>query len=235
MSLIRIRPVCKNDIDSLAELESLVWTPLHSTPLTWDMLAAWYAEHSPFFLVAEYEKTICGFYFGRTIDLSPVTALKFLDSRAMYAGGFHSYPRDPKGRSLYGITMLSVVPKAGKALYEAVWQLKREQHVLYSVGISRLPGLREYVKKHHTAQEDEKNIALWYAVESTRLLRVRLWPTCELVQEPNSYMRLSAPDRMLAFHTYGTSFGLLGILPEFMTDPASLNYGAVILSEYPHK
>jgi hypothetical protein len=232
---ITVRSVQTADLPALAEMESQVWNKIGAHTLSLTVFESWLEEKSPLFLVAEEAGIPCGFYFGRMITLSVTTALQFLDSEKIGMTGINPYPHDPNGQSVYGVTMLSTIPGAGKALYACVWQLKRSLNIRYSIGISRLPGLRDYVEKSGIKIARVADFALWYALSSSRLLKLRTWPLCQSIQQVPLGLTLTAPNRMLAFHTYGTSFGLLGVLPNYMKDYASMDCGAVILSEYPHR
>lgn len=233
-SEIFVRPVREEDLSVIVAMEERTWPSMGADPLSRKTLTAWYLEKSPFFLIAECSGTPCGFYFGRMITLTEETALTFLDQTLMSSGGIHQYPYAKHGNSVYGITMLSTVKGAGRALYTAVWKRKKALCIKYSIGISRLSDFRNFAMMLNAAKVSLDDIALWYATSSARQLGLRMWPSCKAVQEWLPTHTLQKPDRMLAFHTYGTSFGLLGVLPGFMTDPESMNYGAVILSEHPH-
>jgi hypothetical protein len=229
----QVRPARESDLDALAVLEQHVWSPLGTPVLSREDLAAWFAECSPFFLVAEHGGQVCGSYFGRLITLTKEKALGFLDPSHATGKGFSAFAHEPGAPDLYGINILSDVRGAGRALYEEVHLLKVRMRIRYSIAFTRLTGLASFLMERGPVADTDA-MALWYAQESARLLGLRVWPECvpalQLALSP-----LHEADAMLAFHTKGTQFGLLGVLPNYMPDPASSNYVALIFSDFPHR
>jgi hypothetical protein len=128
---------------------------------------------------------------------------------------------------------LSDVRGAGRALYEAVHVLKEQMRIRYSIAFTRLTGLSAFLDETEPVAPIDA-MALWYAHESARLLGLRTWKEC-MPAPALPLASLLKPDAMLAFHTKGTRFCLLGILANYMPDPASRDYGALIFSEFPHR
>lgn len=239
MVAITVRSVRASDLDALAELEMSAWKR-HGTPiLSREDLATWYAEESPYFLVAEDATGICGYYFGRQIDFSPARLDEFLDPARVTGKGMSDHPHDPYGDSVYGISVVSKTPGAGTLLNEYIHQLLEVMGIRHFVGFTRLSKFSAYVERVTSMYQNESrhsldDIALWYAHESSALLDMRQWK--EALPKPTlSLPPLRRPDPVLAFHVRGTNFGLLTILPNYMPDPASMNYGALIASSYPHR
>jgi len=238
MQQVIIRSVQESDINALAALEARVWQR-HNTPiLSQDELYEWYSEKSPYFLVAEYEGTVCGYYFGRQIAFAPDRIDAFLNPSQVSGKGYSLHRHDPAHDSVYGISVASEVPGVGGQLNAAVHQLLEVMGIRYFVGFTRLSRLRAYVEKVETLHGGVlpyslNDLVLWYAHESAELLRMPVWK--EAKPKPTlSLPRLRRPDPVLAFHVRGTNFGLLTVLPNYMPDPASKNYGAFIASAAPH-
>lgn len=238
MNSITTRSVRVTDLDALAALEVAVWKR-HGTPiLTREDLLAWYEEESPYFLVAEKDGEICGYYFGRQVSFSPKRLDEFLDPAHITGKGFSAHVHDPLQDTFYGISVVATVPGVGALLNEQIHQLLETMGMQYFVGFTRLSCFRAYVERVQKKYGGQlpyalDDIALWYAHESAALLSMRVWkeahPKPSLILPP-----LRRPDPVLAFHVRGTTFGLLAILPNYMPDPASMNYGAFIASSYPH-
>lgn len=237
MSSITTRSVRATDLDALAALEAKVWRR-HGTPvLRREDLLAWYEEESPYFLVAEKDGALCGYYFGRQVAFSPKRVSEFLDPTRVTGKGFSTHVHDPLQDSFYGISVVATVPGAGALLNEHVHQLLETMGMQYFVGFTRLSCFRAYVARvqevHNGLPYPLDDIALWYAHESAQLLGMRVWEEAR-PKPPLTLPPLRRPDPVLAFHVRGTTFGLLDILLNYMPDPASMNYGALIASSYPH-
>lgn len=236
---ITVRPVRESDLDSIASLEEEVWSNLDSLPLTKEDLAEWHKLKSPFFIVAEKDGVVCGYYFGKRTPFVLEDRHRFLDPTNANGHGSIPYEHVPDGESLYGMSITSNQRGAGKALYSEVRRLMRKLRIRYSVNYTRLSGLDTYLKSIENPTDGTlpyamDEIALWYAHENAEKLGMRRWNEC--VPKPTlSLPIIETVDPVLAFHVRGTTFGLLGILPNYVIpDPESRNYGALILSESPH-
>ncbi|HEY0011209.1 MAG TPA: hypothetical protein VGB97_04895 [Candidatus Paceibacterota bacterium] len=235
MEPFTIRRARRDDLDALALLEQKSWTRRGTPVLSKTDLAHWYAEGSPFFLVAEQGAAICGYYFGRQVHFSPDEAADFLDRGKLTDKGFSVHAHDLFGDSVYGINVTATVPGAGIALNRAVHELLEEMRMKYFLGYTRLSSFGSFLRRlPNEANEREDDLALWYACESARLLGMRVWP--QAPEHPALGLpALRRPDPVLAFHVRDTRLGLFAIVRDYMTDPASRNYGAFIVSEYPHR
>jgi hypothetical protein len=236
-----VRHVERDDIPALARLETAVWTGLGTPILTETELSNWLDEGSPFFLIAESDGVPCGYYFGRRVRFSIERHGSFFDPRLMTGHGWSAHAHDPAGNCLYGINIASIKRGSGRVLYEAVHDLLDVMGLDYSVGITRLSGLDAYLSGIERTNDGalpypEDAIALWYAHESARLLGLRSWSECQAKPELEGLPELTEPDPVLAFHVRGTTFGTLGILSGYIVpDPESRDYGAMIVSAFPHR
>lgn len=238
MSTIVTRPVDERDLDALAVLETRIWKRRQTPILSREELEEWYSERSPYFIVAEGSEGICGYYFGRQIAFSPDRLDAFLDPTLVTGRGLSDHPHDPSQDSVYGISVAASVPGAGALLNDAVHELLEVMGIRYFVGFTRLSRLDAYlqtIEKQGPLPYDQHQIARWYAQESARLLTMPRWEQAEPVPVLAGLPSVRRPDPVLAFHVRGTTFGLLAVLPGYMHDPASRNYGACIVSGYPHR
>lgn len=238
MKAIRTRPVAADDLDDLAALEMRVWKRRGAPVLTRDELEAWYAEQSPYFIVAEGSKGICGYYFGRQIAFTPERLDAFLDPSQVTGRGVSNHAHDPAQDSVYGISVVAEVPGVGTLLNDAVHELLEVMGIRYFVGFTRLSRLDAYLRQleeHGSLPYPEADIAHWYAEQSARLLAMPRLRQAGAVPLLTGLPPLRRPDPVLAFHVRGTTFGLLAVLSGYMHDPASRNYGACIASTYPHR
>lgn len=235
---ITVRPVRRDDLEPLSLLDTAAYARHGIPSMSLAELAAWYEEESPLFLVAEHENRLCGYYYGRLIRFDvDEDAEAFCAPRPEGTWQWDRYPHNPVAESAYGICVAATVPGAGAALNAGIHDVLEHRRVRYYVGISRLSRLDRYVESIKSLGgelPDEGEIALWYTYQSADLLHMPIWPACP--RRPCVLLpELRRPDPVLAFHVQGTTFGLLGLLPDYMPDAASRNFGAVIVSEFPHR
>lgn len=231
---IKIRKVVEADLGLLAELEVKTWSPLSIPALTYSELTEWYEGGSPFFLVACANEVPCGYYYGILTTFDLETQDEFFRSRGSPL--WKPPPHDSRGTSLYGVNIISNMRGAGTALYGSVREACRRMRLVFSVGVSRMPGLDRYLTENPGAElYDPDEVALWYALRNGELLGMRNWSVCpplpQIVLPP-----LSAPDPVLATHAKGGHFGITGIQRQYIEpDPESRGYGVRIVSAYPHR
>lgn len=238
---LTIRAVTDEDLDGLAALDQFIWSTLGTPVLSRDDLAAWHAERSPYFLLAEDADGICAYTFSHTIGFSYTEdgIRAFLDPSRITGKGMSDHPHDPRSLSVYGITVSSRRKGVGPALSAARHALLAKHEAPYYIGFSRIPGFARFVERVREENEGERTrpldeLALWYAHENARLLRMRTWelarPKPTLALDP-----LEEPDSVLAFHARYSRYGILDIQRGYMQDPASLGYGVCIMSGRPHR
>jgi hypothetical protein len=236
--MITIRTACSDDIGSIVALEQHVWGKLGIPALTRNEIADWYEDQSPFFLVAVHEGMIRGYYFGKRVHFSMNEIDNFTDPHLATGKGFSRHTHAASGNSMYGISLLSTLQGAGRSLHTAIHDRLEELQIRYSIGFSRLSGFSEYLNNigfRSSLPTDMNDAALWYAHAQAKKLGMRPWPhypSRQLLELPYpNYV-----DPVLAFHVRGTTFGLAGIMRDYIVhDSQSRNYGAFIVSEFPHR
>lgn len=227
---IVIRPVRESDLRPLALLERNVWSRRETEILSESSLRKWYEEDSPFFLVAESNGILCGYYFARKVHFDLANIEGFLEE---FAVGNTETTRH-QGNSVYAQSIISVTPGAGVALHNRIHKMFKEAGVKYFVGFSRMPMFHKFAKKVELdsaySHIPEHELALWYAHESTELMKMECWDECS----PKPILPippLRRPDPVIAFHGQSISMSLLRVMPEYMLDPASRNYGAFLAAK----
>ena len=237
MSAFTVRPVRRNDLSALAALEQRIWRPLATPALSENDFRAWHEEDSPYFLLAEDEAGVCAYTFARQIRFSYTPA----DIAAFHRIGEHgvsTYPHDPNGNSIYGISIASERKGAGGALIRYRHEALEANRVPFIIGFSRLAGFASYLQSAEEAikglPDDPNAIALWYAHECARRSSMRSWGRCR-AQPQVALPPVPTPDPVLGFHARHTRYGILDVVPGYLPDPESRNYGVSILSGYPHR
>ncbi len=234
MSTFVVREVRAGDIPLLEEFEKKVWGGLSTAVLTADILGEWLRAGSPFFLLAEADGEIAGYFYGQFCGFSLETIDDFTSPRVLGKSGYTTPVHAPNGNSVIGITIASCIPGAGKALnkevYKRVHLLKKD----FYIGHSRLSGLAAYWEsltpsaRERAQAYGESTVALWYAHQCMKLVDGKIW---EDLCTPAPTLDLPAPtvpDGALSFNAKGTDFGLLRVVDNYMIDPESKNFAAFL-------
>jgi len=231
-----VREVAEKDLPALVDIENRVWSALESLPISHEILKKWLEERSPFFLVAETDGQIVGYYFGQFNDFDFDKLNKYTNLDIFTGKGYINIPHDPRGDSLYGITITSIAPGAGSALYHEVLTLWKKLKKRYYFGYCRLSGFKAYLEglnldEQRIAETVLDKTALWYAHTCMKMVGGKIWSQCD----PQLDLALPAPppDQILSFHSKccGGKFGLVCVLPCFASCPESRGYAAFLVYE----
>ncbi len=239
MSMI-VRATTEADLDTLVALEEKAWKRHEVPALTRSELNMWYAQRSPFFLVAEVDGVISGYYYGIQVEFSIETMDAFVAPSEDGGAVYHKHRHDPHGSSVYGISVASLTPGVGQALNSKVHELLAILDARYFVGFSRMFLFDKYASRLERGNNgilpfDQDALALWYAHESARVARMRPWGDICTKKPSIDLPPLHRADPIMAFHALNVRVGLTRILPNYMHDPSSRNYGAFLVSEAPHQ
>jgi hypothetical protein len=233
---ITVRQAAIGDIPELCSIEKEVWSKTNTAYFGTSEFTAMICEDSPFFLVAVKDSRICGYYYGKLVTLSKKVISLFMDAQNIDGAGCCKISHTSAGSSLYGISVVSIILWAGVTLQKAVDQKCVELGLSCAIGYSRLSGLRKYSESIGVVGFSEYKIVHWYVCESARLLKLSLSEIEFATQRKSAFdsvlPKISAPDKILAFHTRRKKCTLLKIIPNYMTDTESINYGVLLLSEF---
>jgi len=229
-----VREACLSDLPALTNIEERVWRALAAPTISAEVLGQWLELRSPFFLVAETEGAIAGYYFGLCTDFDLAQVDKYTKLDKVKRNGYIDIAHDPGGDSLYGITISSIVPGAGSALYQEVLTRWKNLKAKYYFGYCRLSGFAAYINNlnpdpRKSAEVDLDQTALWYAHACMTAVGGKIWDRC--AARPALELPLPPPDPILSFHSKccGGQFGLLGIVPRFMLCTESKGYAAFMV------
>jgi hypothetical protein len=235
-----VREVQKTDLPQLAEIEQKRWEREGTEIMTLEILTEWYETRSPFFLLAEKDGVVEGFYHAIQVDFSLNEIEKFTAPEMQTHHGCSIHAHDPKARSVYAMNVVVIKGGAGEALNAEIHRRLKDLEMLYFIGVPRLVNLDHYLKSVEmihggTLPYPEEDIALWYAHESMKMMETnRPWAECA-TQPDLCLPPLRRPDLLLKFTVKSIHAGLLRIIPNFMKDPKSRNYGAFLASELHRK
>lgn len=235
--LYTVRGVKEEDLPTLVEIEQERWAREGTEILTYNTLKIWYDVQSPYFLVAEKEGRIDGFYYAIMVDFSLDNIDAHTSSKAQTGHGWSVNTHNPSARSVYAVNVVQRVTQAGVALNAEVYRLISEMKMLYFIGSPRLVNLDHYLRIVERLNDgvlpyDEGEIALWYAHESMKMLgQTKVWEEC--TPQPTLILPpLRRPDSLLKFSVQALQVGLLRIIPNLMKDPKSRGYGAFLASSF---
>lgn len=234
MSTLVIREVEARDIVRLEALEKKIWSGLGTAILSASDITQWFANHSPFFLVAEYDGELVAYYYGQCADFSMEHIDEYTAPHILSKTGYTIHVHKADGNSVEGLSVVSCMKGAARALNQEVYTRVRRLKKDFYFGYSRLSGFDSYLRglpahtRGYADSCDEYHVALWYAHESMKLINGKIWETWCTPQPPLCLPPPTVPDPVLSFHAKGTAFGLLRVVPEFMPDPESRNYGAFL-------
>lgn len=230
-----VRQATLADVIAIHNIEQTCWGSEPGTKvLTTDDIAAMVSLKSPYTVVAEDAEGVFAYYHGVQTNFdfaAHKTFVSNLESKGYYADSEHN----PKGTSMYGINVASVKRGGGSIVTQYITELMRNQNAEYYVAFSRIAGLQAYI--HDTLGglngRDEAVVAAWYAARSARMFGA---PVLEYnLDLPNIELPDPVvPDRVLCHHLRHTDVGVISLVPNYMPDDKSLNYGVFMVSKWPH-
>lgn len=233
-----IREVEERDLQKLQAIEQQRWSREGTAILPLQTLQEWFRSKSPYFLVAEKNEEIYGFYYGMQVHFSLGAIEEFTGADARKNQGYTDHVHTPEGTSVYGVNVVTIAPEVGMLLNAEVHRRVFASKAEYFLGFTRLVHLDHYLKSLEAANSgklpyNESEIALWYAHQTMKKIGAYVWQECS--KEP--ILSLPPPrrsDTILRYHVEGTLLGLLRVVPNYMHDPKSRSYGAFIASKWPH-
>ena len=125
---ISIREARREDVHQLAALEETVWGPLETCVYTREHFETWIEINPRCLLVAEEHGTVCAYVYGQIVDVLFRDRARFMTTcDEITDQGFTRETHDPRGNCLYGMSIVSLRPGAGRPLINALYdvQIKR--------------------------------------------------------------------------------------------------------------
>ena len=233
---ITARQARAEDVAAIVALEKTVFGPLGTACYGEEYVRAWLEVHPAGLTVAERDGRVVGYQYSQIVDF----AFDRLDEFATYDkatdGGYTKRSHCPGGNCLHCVSLCSIEVGAGRALSENAYDLTVRLKLKYTLSQTRLPGLDGYL----SGLEDQgvkipkgftlNDVALWYALETVRMSGALIWPCLD--RRPMLALPSPAkPDPVLSKHLKFPGAGLAGVLPDYMHDPQSRDYAALLVSE----
>ena len=234
---IRVRRAQKKDIPQLINIEHIIWKPLGTPVFNAGYFMTWLKVNPEGFFVAECDGMLVGYTYTQIFNFVFEDVENFTSFDAIADHAYTTKTHNPAGNALFGVTITSTRKGAGRKLHEAILKYAQDLKKEYFVAATRLSGLSSYINMLIASGYDieittdlEKEVALWYAIECTKMLNGKIWDVCD--KQPDIKLpQPEKPDSVIAAHlSVNKEFGLAALLPEFMQDPQSKNYA--ILNVY---
>ncbi len=245
MTSVIVRQARMEDVVELVEVEKQTWSDLGTEVYGAGQFQSWLEVNPVCFLVAENKGKLVGYVYGQMMNFSVDDIPKFVSSDEVTDHGYTRKTHNPSGDSLYGMSVVSIQPGAGKVLIQAFYQLVIDLRKKCSFSFPRISGFDAYCRQLEETgvlpfpipQDLEADVALWYAVECAKLAGEKVWDVCS-VPPLFSLPKPIAPDPVLNWHLRhwhlpASRLGIVKVLHNFMPDRQSRNYTVFICSDLP--
>lgn len=199
---------------------------------------AWFETCPEGLVVAEHDGRVVGHHYAQrfSFGFDRLSELKTHDESTDF--GCTRRTHDLSGNAWYGISLCSILSGAGRALLEHIFREMPECGLSYFVGAARISGFDNYlttlenggVRWRDVASESE--MALWYSHGCAEMTGAKIWPT----MPPKPPLSLTPPesrDPVLNKHIQIPGYGMAALLPGYMRDPPSRDYGVFVVYQSP--
>jgi hypothetical protein len=234
MTGIVVRQAREEDVARLVEVEKQAWGHFGTDIYTRDHFVAWLDVHRVGFLVAEFNGLVVGYIYGQLMNFELSNIPHFTSCNEITDFGYTRKTHNPNGNSLYGISVVSVQPGAGRMLNKSIFALTEKLRKQYYFGFPRLSNFDLYMKELERSSQwyvaqhiPEEVIALWYAIECAKMVGGKIWTGICYVQPDLELPLPKIPDPVLCSHLKSGVFGIVRIIKNFMKDPSSRNYATL--------
>ncbi|MFH1047107.1 MAG: hypothetical protein V1738_02290 [Patescibacteria group bacterium] len=231
-----LRPATEQDIKALMSLERRVYGPLGTGYYGEDHIRCWLEVFPDGFSVVGDAASLVGYQYSQIICFDPTKIADIKTFDMLTDCGYTRNSHQPTGNAAAVVSMCSVHRGAGRILSGSVFALAARYGLRYVVGFSRLPGFDRYCQELEDDGEllagryDELEVALSYSLDAAESVGCR--PSDEYLQQlGRRFRRANSPDEVLRKHARQPGIHLAAVLPNFMTDPESRHFTAVVVSD----
>ncbi len=235
---IIVRRAQEKDIPQLINIEHLIWKPLGTPVFDASYFIAWLKVNPEGFFVAECDKIVVGYTYTQIFDFAFKDIESFPSFDELTDHAYTTKTHNPAGNAVFGLTITSIQKGAGRKMHEALLEYAQALKKEYFVAATRLSELNTYINMlinsgYEITDSLEKEVALWYAIECTKMLNGKIWDIC--TKQPDIELpQPEKPDSVVAAHlSVNKEFGLAALLPKFMQDPQSKNYAILNVYQLP--
>jgi hypothetical protein len=239
-----VRLAKEEDLPELENVEKQVWTDLGTEVYGRAQFESWLSVNPACFLVAESRGRLVGYVYGQIMNFSVADIPSFVSCEAVTDHGHTRGTHNSLGDSLYGMSVASIQPGAGKLLIRALYQLVLDLEKKCYFAFPRISGFDHYCRELEQQRifetitpALEAAVALWYTVACAKLEGHKVWNICPmplLLPLPP----VSKPDPVFNWHLRHwhlphMQLGVVSVLHQFMPDPESRDYTVFICSKLP--
>lgn len=237
VSEFTIRPATDEDVPRLAELDRIKFGGTGMDVYDESYFTCWRRVNPEGLLVAEHDGSVVGYRYSQYVDFA-LEDIPYLTTNDAFTDSGHTQrTHKPTGNCINGVSVCSSVRGAGRVLFEVIFKQLLQQGRRYYFGFSRIPGFNEYIQGIrgagiNTDHVSEQDMATWYAFACAQRVN-------GLVHDhvPPPVVRLPAPDKpdpVLSKYLHHKGFGVAAILPNWIKDPASRDFGVMVLFKNPN-
>src|SRR3990172_5246615 len=141
---ILVRQARPEDVDAIVSLEKTVYGPLGTACYGEEYVRAWLEVHPPGLTVAVQDGAVVGYQYAQRVDFEFDRMHLFQKYDEATDHGCSRSSHRPDGNALHSVTLCSIIPGAGKALLDDLFELARRLNTRYTIGMARMPGLAAY-------------------------------------------------------------------------------------------
>jgi len=228
-----VRQATEADVDRLVELEKQVYGPLGTGYYGEEHIRCWLEVFPEGFFVVEQGGEIIAFSYSQISNSDDLLSGTITDWNLATDNGFTRKTHDPKGDSIWGLTALSTVPGGFFKLVEANYDLAKKLNLKYGFAFARMPGFNAYCSQfEHSGAIDVNIAAICYVAGMVRGLGGELDSKLEHIADSNpQYPAPTHKDKVMVGHLSFPGVKIIGVVQDFMQDPQSRNYAAIILRD----
>lgn len=233
---IVVRNATASDIGEMAAIEREVYGRLGTPVFTEDYFRVWLDVHPAGLFVALCDGRIVGYKYSQIVEFDFDQMHRFTNYDEATDGGYTRATHRPNGNAFKGVSLCSVMPGAGRALFRATFDAVRRLGKRFYFCFTRMSGFDNYLcaledKGNDVGRYGETEIARWYASRCARSAGGFCWPV--FGEPPRLQLPMPSPDPVLSKQLKLKHFGLAGIVPECMRDPQSRNFAAFLIYRNP--
>jgi len=234
MKEVVVRTARRGEIGKLVKLEEEIFKSEGIRTFDKSHFEAWFEINPEEIYVAEQGGFLVGYGYAQFINCdpeSPDEIKKWTSFDAITDNGYTETTHCPNGNYRLGVSVGSLLPGAGRALVAKGFELAKTdgRPLLF---MSRISGLQAYfdgLPKNSSSAGDLNEIALSYILACARMERasVNLLPGASQ-KTTDCLPELANPDPVLNKYLKNPRVQIWALLPNFLTDEASLNYNVLL-------
>lgn len=231
-----VRPAIESDVPRLVKLEQQCFGSSGLDLYDGRHMRCWLEVNPDGLLVAEQDKKVVGYRYSQYLDFCFDNIADLTTNDAFTDSGFTRATHRADGNSINGVSVCSVVPGAGRVLFEAIFEKLRETNRHFYFGFSRISGFDRYchwlnANGYDTASIGIKPLATWYATQCATQVDGKVWGWV-----PNERLDLPSPepDPVISKYLKHKGFGIAAILVDWLKDPPSRDVGVMVLYKNPN-